>query len=87
MSKTKNQVAHLVYDGIDEHKRDGSYVSSHFTLTRFANPVVDGEFTSKAWFSMPVKVEKDVQSLANQYGEVIYDAIRDRYVYPEEKEV
>jgi len=87
MRKTKVKSAHLVYGWHEETDEYGNYVNSHFTLTRFSNPVVSGEFTSKAWFSMPVKVEKDVQSLANEKNEVIYDAIRDRYVYPKEKEV
>ena len=82
----KKQMAFLVYRQIDELDEYGSYVSSKKVLVRYTNPVVDGKFTGGGWFAPPYEVEEDVQTLANERGEIIWDDIHQKYIVPQNRE-
>ena len=89
MRKNKVKVAHLVYqtiyEAMDDIDEQGNFTKIKFLLTRYTDPVVNGNFTGYGWFSAPMEVNEDPQTLANKYNEVIYNQDNGQYIFPQKK--
>jgi len=89
MRKNKIKIAHLVYqtiyEAMDDIDEQGNFTRVKFLLTRYTDPIVNGKFTGYEWFSVPMEVNKDPQTLANKYNEVIYNQDNGKYVFPQRR--
>ena len=83
IGKKNEKIAHLVYSIEEEIDEYGKFVRSYACLTRYANPVIDSKFTGHAWFSPPEEIGEDPQTLADRYGEVVFDEDTREYIYPQ----
>ena len=79
------KIAYLVYSTVEEKDEYGKFVRVKEILTRYSNPVIDGKFTGHAWFSPPEEVGEDPQTLADRYGEVVFDKDTREYIYPQKQ--
>jgi len=80
----EKKIAHLVISDSPVMGEYGEVMRERILLTRYTDPIVDGVFTSRAWFSMFREVNSSAQELADEYNEVIYCKWEGKYYFPSE---
>ena len=84
----KKKIAHLVISDSPVMGEYGEVIRERILLTRHTNPIVDGVFTGRAWFSMPRQVNSSAssaQELADEYNEAVYCKWEEKYYFPLKK--
>ena len=80
----EKKTAHLVISDSPVMGEYGEVVRERVLLTRYTNPIVDGVFTGRAWFSMPQEINLSAQKLVDEYNEVVYSEWEEKYYFPSE---
>ena len=78
----EGKIAHLVLSDSPIMGEYGEVIRERILLTRYTDPIVDGVFTSRAWFSMSQEVNSSAQELADEYNEAVYSEWEEKYYFP-----
>ena len=81
----KKKIAHLVISDSPVMGEYGEVIRERILLTRYTDPIVDGVFTSRTWFSMSQEVNSSAQELADEYNEAVYSEWEEKYYFPSKK--
>ena len=79
------KIAHLVISDSPVMGEYGEVIRERILLTRYTDPIVDGVFTSRTWFSMSQEVNSSAQELADEYNEAVYSEWEEKYYFPSKK--
>ena len=81
----EGKIAHLVLSDSPIMGEYGEVIRERILLTRYTDPIVDGVFTSRTWFSMSQEVNSSAQELADEYNEAVYSEWEEKYYFPSKK--